>query len=184
MQFIWRNNSKKLIRDLLNMLLAKAEEFYKVRYFNKSHHHSLKLRYTQAIAFLFRLAPVWDERTLNFILHEANQTNVKYICELIVADSMDPKLLFPIIEKVCPHAQRNESLENYVEFPFSHFRSKATVATPQCSKSCTTFAANMATNNTPSPASTSSRIICSSSRYRFDQPRKLRWSNCAINSNW
>lgn len=89
-----------MICDLLNTLLAKNEEFYKVRYFNKSHHHSLKLRYTQAIAFLLRLNPIWDDRSLNFILHEANQTNVKYICELIVAETMDPKQLFPIIEKV------------------------------------------------------------------------------------
>lgn len=81
-------------------MLAKSDEFYKVRYFNKSHHHSLKLRYTQAIAFLFRLDPTWDSRTLQFILHEANQTNVKYICELIVAETMDPKQLFPAIEKV------------------------------------------------------------------------------------
>lgn len=100
MHFIRRNNSIKQIRDLKNTLLAKSEEFYKVRYFNKSHHHSLKLRYTQAIAFLFRLDPTWDARTLQFILHEANQTNVKYICELIVAETMDPKQLFPTIEKV------------------------------------------------------------------------------------
>lgn len=100
MQFIQQNDSIKQIRDLKNIILSKNEEFYKVRYFNKSHHHSLKLRYTQALAFLFRLDPTWDDRLLQFILKEANQTNVKYICEMIVADTMKPNQLFPIIEKV------------------------------------------------------------------------------------
>lgn len=136
-----------------NMILARKDEFYKVRYFNKSHYHSLKLRYTQAIAFLFHLDPTWDDRTVEFILHEANQTNVKYICELIVAETMKPDQLFPIIGKVIISEELKNEKKNNRKL-ILHFRSKVTAAAHQCSKLCTTFVASTATANTLSHAST------------------------------
>lgn len=115
MQVIRRNNSIKQIRNLKNMLFAKRDEFYTARYFNKSHQHSLKLRFTQALAFLFHLDPLWDHRTLDFILLEANQTNVKFICELIVADIMDPERIFAIIKSVRECILHNDQSKVHVK---------------------------------------------------------------------
>lgn len=73
---------------------------YRIRYYTNSYHHSLKLRITQALAFLFRLDGTWDDRMLKILLEEANQTNVTHINELILAATIQTDQMLPIIEKV------------------------------------------------------------------------------------
>lgn len=88
------------ISNLKNLLFSKNKEIYRVRYYTNSYHHSLKLRITQALAFLFRLDPKWDERMLKIILEEANQTNVTHINELIIAETIDRLQMLQIIDNV------------------------------------------------------------------------------------
>lgn len=90
----------KDIIELKNLLFAKNNDIYRARYFNHSYQHSMKLRYIQALAFLFRLEPVWDKRLLHFLLNEANQNNVMYITEMIIAETVEPKQLIHVIENV------------------------------------------------------------------------------------
>lgn len=73
---------------------------YRIRYYTNSYHHSLKLRITQALAFLFRLDRRWDDRMLKILLEEANQTNVTHINELIIAETVESDRLLQMIENV------------------------------------------------------------------------------------
>ncbi|XP_031623463.1 uncharacterized protein LOC116340876 [Contarinia nasturtii] len=88
------------IQNVKNLLFTKNTEIYRVRYYTNSHHHSMKLRITQALAFLFRLDPKWDGRMLDIILEEANQTNVTHINELILAETVDPLHMLTMIENI------------------------------------------------------------------------------------
>lgn len=101
MRAIAAKNDILQIRNLKNLLFATNSENHRVRYYTNSYHHSLKLRLTQALAFLFRLDPKWDDRMLKIILEEANQTNVTHINELIIAETIEPSQMLQIIENVC-----------------------------------------------------------------------------------
>lgn len=70
------------------------------RYFNHSIHHSMKLRYVQAMAILCQQEPKWDDRLLIGILTEINQTNVTYINELIIAHIVEPNQLINLFSQV------------------------------------------------------------------------------------
>lgn len=100
MRAIAAKNDMEQIRDLKNLLFAANTENHRVRYYTNSYHHSLKLRITQALAFLFRLDPAWDDRMLKIILEEANQINVTHINELIIAETIDPAQMLQIIRSV------------------------------------------------------------------------------------
>lgn len=100
MRAIAAKNDLEQIRNLKNRLFAKNTDIYRVRYYTNSFHHSTKLRITQALAFLFRLDSVWDERMLKTILEEANQPNVTHINELIIAETVDRVKLLQIIRSV------------------------------------------------------------------------------------
>lgn len=100
MRAIAAKNDMEQIRDLKNLLFAANTENHRVRYYTNSYHHSLKLRITQALAFLFRLDPAWDDRMLKIILEEANQINVTHINELIIAETIDPAKMLRIIRSV------------------------------------------------------------------------------------
>lgn len=100
MRAIAAKNDLEQIRSLKNHLFAKNTEIYRVRYYTNSYHHSMKLRITQALAFLFRLDPIWDDRMLKPILEEANQPNVTHINELIVAETIDRTQMFHMIRSV------------------------------------------------------------------------------------
>lgn len=97
---IAEKNDVEQIRNVKDILFAKNDEIYRVRYYTNSYHHSMKLRITQAFAFLFRLDPKWDARMLKIILEEANQTNVTHINELIIAETIEPSQMLNIIENV------------------------------------------------------------------------------------
>lgn len=101
MRAIAANLPSDEISTLKHRLFAKNKEIYRVRYYTNSHHHSMKLRITQALAFLFRLDPKWDDRMLKIILEEANQTNVTHINELIIAETIEPTQMLHMIENVC-----------------------------------------------------------------------------------
>lgn len=109
MRAIAKKHDLAQIQNVKNILFTKNGEIYRVRYYTNSHHHSMKLRITQALAFLFRLDPKWDARMLKIILEEANQTNVTHINELIVAETIEPSEILQIIEKV---AQRISHITN------------------------------------------------------------------------
>lgn len=100
MRAIATKHDLEQIQNVRNFLFRKNSEIYRVRYYTNSHHHSMKLRITQALAFLFRLDPKWDARMLEIILQEANQTNVTHINELIIAETIEPSQMLQIIEKV------------------------------------------------------------------------------------
>lgn len=100
MHAIADNNQLEQIRNVKNLLFKKNTEIYRVRYYTNSHHHSMKLRITQALAFLFRLDPKWDDRMLKIIREEANQTNVTHINELIIAETIESEQMLKIIEEV------------------------------------------------------------------------------------
>lgn len=100
MRAIATKHDLEQIQNVRNFLFRKNSEIYRVRYYTNSHHHSMKLRITQALAFLFRLGPKWDARMLEIILQEANQTNVTHINELIIAETIEPSQMLQIIEKV------------------------------------------------------------------------------------
>lgn len=98
MNYVTARKCTEEIRRLKDLLFAENKNIYSPRHFNKSYKHSRKLRLTQALALLFRLDPVWDERIVEFIFKEVNQTNVKLINELIVAYTVDKWHLFDLIE--------------------------------------------------------------------------------------
>lgn len=100
MRAIANKNDVEQIRNVKDLLFTKNGEIYRVRYYTNSYHHSMKLRITQALAFLFRLDPIWDARMLKIILEEANQTNVTHINELIIGHTIEPSQMLQIIEKV------------------------------------------------------------------------------------
>lgn len=100
MRAIAAKQQTEQIGNLKNLLFTKNGEIYRVRYYTNSHHHSLKLRITQALAFLFRLDPKWDDRMLKMILEEANQTNVTHMNELIIAATIDPTTILQTISNV------------------------------------------------------------------------------------
>lgn len=100
MRAIAAKNDLEQIRNLKNRLFAKNSEIYRVRYYTNSYHHSMKMRITQALAFLFRLDPIWDERMLKTILEEANQPNVTHINELIIAETVERTQLLQMIRSV------------------------------------------------------------------------------------
>lgn len=100
MRAIAAKNNLEQIQNVKDFLFRKNAEIYRVRYYTNSYHHSMKLRITQALAFLFRLDPKWDARMLEIILQEANQTNVTHINELIIAEIIEPSQMLQIIEKV------------------------------------------------------------------------------------
>lgn len=100
MRAIATKHDLEQIQNVRDFLFRKNSEIYRVRYYTNSHHHSMKLRITQALAFLFRLDPKWDARMLEIILQEANQTNVTHINELIIAETIEPSQMLQIIEKV------------------------------------------------------------------------------------
>lgn len=104
MAYIVEECSTEQIRELKELLFSKNAELYEPRYFNKSHPHSVKLRYTQALSLLFRLDSTFDERLLTFIVDEVNQFNVRFISELIVAETIDPDYLLNLVKEV----SRNE----------------------------------------------------------------------------
>lgn len=100
MRFIASNKDAEQIKNLKNLLFEKNTRIYRVRYYINSYHHSLKLRLTQALAFLFRLDSEWDDRMLKTILEEANQTNVTHINELIIANIIDETQMLQMISNV------------------------------------------------------------------------------------
>lgn len=100
MREIARNNNIAQIENIKDILFSRNTDVYRIRYYTNSHHHSVKLRLTQALAFLYRLNPKWDDRILNLTLTEANQSNVTHLNELILATTVDPSRLIEIIEKV------------------------------------------------------------------------------------
>lgn len=108
MRAIAEKNDVDQIRALKDQLFVENMEKYRLRYYTNSFHHSVKMRITQALAFLFRLDPKWDDRMLQIILREANQTNVTHINELIVAETIEPSQMLHIIENVI----------NFIDFGF------------------------------------------------------------------
>lgn len=100
MTFIEYENDIDRIRELKNVLFERNAEIYRPRYFFNSHQHAMKLRLSQTLALLFRLDNEWDERIMDGILKESNQTNVTFITELIIADTVNPYDLLDCIEKV------------------------------------------------------------------------------------
>lgn len=100
MREIHRNKDKVQIQAIKELLFAKNQENYRIRYYTNSQHHSFKLRLAQALAFMFRMDPQWDERILKMTLVEANQSNVTHIHELIIGAIVDPVDLIHIIENV------------------------------------------------------------------------------------
>lgn len=100
MKFIEKECNKERIKHLKNMLFEKNTEIYRPRYFFNSHQHVIKLRLMQALAVLFRLDNEWDDRILDGILKESNQTNVTFITEMIIAETIDPDAIFDVIDKV------------------------------------------------------------------------------------
>lgn len=150
MREIHRNKDKKQMQAIKELLFAKNQENFSIRYYTNSQHHSFKLRLAQAFAFLFRMDPAWDERILKMTLVEANQSNVTHIHELIIGAIVDPADLIHIIENVIdwPYTSfwsfYNHLLCSTTMIFFNFFfwrRSKATKASSQCSWSCTTCAA-------------------------------------------
>lgn len=100
MRKIARNNDIRQIKNLKNLLFTKNKETSCARYFKNTFHHSVKLRITQALAFLFRLDSEWDYRLMGLILEEVNQVNVTHINELMIAETVDYTKLIGLIEKV------------------------------------------------------------------------------------
>lgn len=100
MRAVAAKNQTEQIVTLKDLLFTKNKEMYRIRYYTNSYHHSLKLRITQALAFLFRLNCKWDDRMLKILLEEANQTNVIHINELILAETIEPDQMLQIIENV------------------------------------------------------------------------------------
>lgn len=104
MKFIETENDRKRIIHLKEALFEKNDEIYRPRYFFNSHQHAMKLRLTQALALLFRLDNEWDDRILDGILKESNQTNVTFVTELIIAETVNPYNLLDLIDKVKIHS--------------------------------------------------------------------------------
>lgn len=100
MQYITDYCDVNQIRQIKELLFEKNSELYEPRYFNKSYPHSVKLRYTQALSLLFRLDPMFDDRLLPFIIDEVNQFNVRFISELIIAETIEPKYLLNLVKGV------------------------------------------------------------------------------------
>lgn len=100
MRFIAAKQDPEQIENVKSLLFVKNDEIYRVRYYTNSYHHSLKLRITQAFAFLFRLNSKWDDRMLKIILEEANQPNVTHINEIIIANTINPTQLLQMIANV------------------------------------------------------------------------------------
>lgn len=100
MTYITEYCDENRIRQLKELLFEKNPELYEPRYFNKSHPHSVKLRYTQALSLLFRLDPSFDNRLLPFIIDEVNQFNVRFISELIIAETIEPNYLLSLVKGV------------------------------------------------------------------------------------
>lgn len=137
MRIIAQKNDKTQIRKIKDLLFEKNTEQHRARYYTNSHHHSIKLRLTQALAFLFRLDLEYDERILNIILKEANQTNVTHINELILGETIESHNLLEIIENVI---LINTKVKTLFSYKFSFFRSKVTKVSNQCSRYCITCA--------------------------------------------
>lgn len=100
MRSIAAKNHLDQIRNIKDVLFARNVEIYRVRYYTNSYHHMMKLRITQALAFLFRMDPIWDDRMLKIILDEANQTNVTHINELIIGYTIEPSKMLSFIGNV------------------------------------------------------------------------------------
>lgn len=100
MKHIQQRNSIKLIRELKTTLFNRNTETHRPRYFNHCFQHSLKLRYMQALALMFKLDPVWDDRLITGILNENNQPNVTFINELIIAETIQTDHLLSLLSKV------------------------------------------------------------------------------------
>lgn len=107
MKFIETENDIERIRCLKDLLFERNTEIYRPRYFFNSHQHAMKLRLMQALALLFRLDNEWDARILDGILKESNQTNVAFVTELIVAETINPYDLLDCINKVSISSQNN-----------------------------------------------------------------------------
>lgn len=114
MRYIARTKNISQIKHLKDLLYLKNTEVYRIRYYTNSFHHSVKLRLTQALAFLYRLDPEWDDRILHITLTEANQSNVTHINELIFASTVDPFTLLAMIEKV--NLQPKKRIEFFLVF--------------------------------------------------------------------
>lgn len=94
------NNIYNVVKE---MLLSKLEQLHitKPRYYFDSYYHRIKLRIVQALAKLY-CYPVttWDDRILNGILVENNQTNILIILQCIVVSKLPHENIFDILEKV------------------------------------------------------------------------------------
>lgn len=88
MRYIQRLECPSTLAQLKVLLQAKDTENTRIRYFNNSMQHELKLRYVQAMALLHQRNPIWDEANLQGLLLENNQTNITYINELIIAETI------------------------------------------------------------------------------------------------
>lgn len=99
-KYIQRLKCPQTIDKLKNSLFDKNSEMHRSRYFNHSIHHSVKLRYMQAVAILCQQVPTWNDHLLNGILNEINQTNVTYINEMIIAHTVEPNQIIELIDKV------------------------------------------------------------------------------------
>lgn len=88
MRYIQRLECSSTLAQLKVLLQAKDTENTRIRYFNNSMQHELKLRYVQAMALLHQRNPIWDEANLQGLLLENNQTNITYINELIIAETI------------------------------------------------------------------------------------------------
>lgn len=170
-----KNHTEQIVK-LKDLLFVKNKEMYRVRYYTNSYHHSIKLRITQALAFLFRLDRKWDDRMLKILLEEANQTNVTHINELILAETIDPDQMLQIIENVSVHRLLVFWFpqKTVIFFFFFIFRSKATKDCNHSLWSSTTCAANSPiTSPSPDDALNFSSNTCSLSKLSFEHRHKL-----------
>lgn len=101
MRFIQHLDCPQTIEKLKELLHAKNIENSRIRYFSNSIQYELKLRHVQALAILHQRAPVWNEINLNGLLMENNQTNVTYINELIIAETIDVERFMKLMNEVC-----------------------------------------------------------------------------------
>lgn len=72
----------------------------RIRYFNDSHHHRIKLRVIQSLAML--LEPILEDQLFikQILLNQNNQLNITYIIELIAANILTLDEIISVLSKV------------------------------------------------------------------------------------
>lgn len=100
LRYIQRLDCPTTIETLKELLHSKNLENSRIRYFSNSIQHELKLRHVQALALLHQRAPLWNESNLNGLLLENNQTNITYINELIIAQTIGVDRFMKLMNEV------------------------------------------------------------------------------------